>query len=277
MGTAVLIHLAGGEIDVRRNQELLGIQGKRKTVRKRIARGLGVGGEMELGCASYKYAGVDPGFAEHDLEEFDAIAEDLAWTRTLGVLREAFGIKVSIERIRDQHMEGKSSWHPLKVSPTSLTSADVRGNLSKALATTSSQARVVYTPTMIDSASSTDMQQFYMDYLRPTPSDLNARLISRTVGINRVVDEISLSFCHDREVPWLLPRVPPTEKKIEITMVSIVCIKAGVLAHEHVYWDQASVLAQVGLIDPSYLPDSFHGGQLKRLPIAGGKGYKGYV
>ena len=106
MAVTVLMHLAGGDIGVRRNQELLGIQGKRKTVRKRMARGLGVGGEMKLGCLSYKYEGVEPGFAEHDLEDFDPIAEDLAWSRTLQVLRDAFGIKVDLERVRDQHVEG---------------------------------------------------------------------------------------------------------------------------------------------------------------------------
>ena len=61
---------------------------------------------MKLGCPSYKYEGVEPGFAERDLEDFDPIAEDLAWGRTLRVLRDAFGMKVDIERIRDQHIEG---------------------------------------------------------------------------------------------------------------------------------------------------------------------------
>lgn len=107
MEMTVLMHLAGGVVGVRRNQELLGVQGKLKTVRKRLARGLGVGGEMKLGCASYKYEGVEPGFAEQDLEDFDSIAEDLAWGRTLQVLRQAFGMKVDVEKIRDQHMEGE--------------------------------------------------------------------------------------------------------------------------------------------------------------------------
>ena len=111
LNTTVLMHLAGGEIGIRRNQEVLGIQGKRKTIRKRIARGLGVGGEMKLGCPSYKYEGVEPGFAESDLEEHDPIADDLAWSRTLRVLRESFGMKVDVERLRDQHAEGKAPWH----------------------------------------------------------------------------------------------------------------------------------------------------------------------
>ena len=119
------------------------------------------------------------------------------------------------------------------------------------------QAEVSYIPTMVNSKASTDLQQFYTHYLQPNPNELNARLISRTVGVDRVVDEISLSFQHDREIPWLLPRVPPTKKQVQITLVSIVCIKAGVFAHERVYWDQASVLEQVGLIDSSRTPKAF--------------------
>ena len=251
MGTAVLMHLAGGDIGVRRNQELLGIQGKRKTVRKRIARGLGVGGEMKLGCECYKYEGVEPGFAEHDLEDYDPIAEDLAWGRTLKVLREAFGIKVDIEGIRDRHAE------------------DVRRNVSKALDHTSAKARILYLPTMIGSVTPQDLQKLYDDYLQPNPADLNYTLLSRTVGVDRVVDEIHLSFKHDREIPWLLPGIPPTDKPVDIILVSIVCVKAGLLAHEHVYWDQASVLVQIGLLDPNNVLQTFQDRGVKRLPVVG--------
>jgi hypothetical protein len=72
-----------------------------------LARGVRVGGEViKLGFPSYKYEGVEPGFAEHDLEEYDFVAEDLAFGRTVRSLREAFGIKTDIEPLRDQHMEG---------------------------------------------------------------------------------------------------------------------------------------------------------------------------
>ena len=84
-----------------------------------------------------------------------------------------------------------------------------------------------------------------------------------------MVDEISLSFQHDCEIPWLLPRVPPTKKQVDIILVSIVCIKAGVLAHEHVYWDQASVLVQIGLLQPEQIPESLHEEDIKSLPIFG--------
>ena len=265
MGTTVLMHLAGGEVGVRRNQELLGLQGKRKTVRKRIARGLGIGGEMKLGCESYKYEDVEPGFAEHDLEDYEPIAEDLAWSRTLRTLREAFEIKVDVERIRDQHAEGNAC----ELQGVGLTEVDVCRNISKALDSSSAKAKVVYTPTLMGSVTPEDLKHFYDNYLQPNPADLNYKLISRTVGTDRVVDEVCLSFQHDREIPWLLPGIPPTHKHVEITLVSIVCVKGGLLAHEHVYWDQASVLVQIGVLDPKNVPRTMQERGVKLLPVVG--------
>lgn len=109
INTLVLVHLADGVIGVRKNQEVLGIQGKRRTVRKRIDGGLGLGGQLNLRYRSYRYFDVEAGFSEHDLDCFDARAEDLAWSRTLSTLREAFGIKVDLETIRDQHVDGRCS------------------------------------------------------------------------------------------------------------------------------------------------------------------------
>ena len=80
------------------------------------------------------------------------------------------------------------------------------------------------------------------------------RLLSRTVGVNRVVDELYFRFRHTQEIPWMLPSVEPTGKQVEIIIVSVVCIRGEKLYHEHIYWDQASVLAQIGLIDGSKLP-----------------------
>ena len=106
MNTGVLVHLPDGTVGVRRTQEVLGIQGKCKTVRKRIDGGLGLGGKLNLKYPAYRYPGVEAGFAEHDLDVYDSAAEDLAWTRTLQMLRDAFGMKVDLEAIRDQHLEG---------------------------------------------------------------------------------------------------------------------------------------------------------------------------
>ena len=77
---------------------------------------------------------------------------------------------------------------------------------------------------------------------------------SRTVGADQVVDELLFTFTHTSEMDWMLPGVEPTGKRVEIPPVAIVRFVDGKVAHEHIYWDQASVLVQVGLLDPAGLP-----------------------
>lgn len=67
----------------------------------------------------------------------------------------------------------------------------------------------------------------------------------------------------------MLPDVPPTDKEVSVALVSVVCIRGGKLYHEHIYWDQASVLVQVGLLDPSLVPDAMKRQGLKKLPVYG--------
>ena len=78
--------------------------------------------------------------------------------------------------------------------------------------------------------------------------------MSRTVGENQLVDEMIFSFTHTQEMPWMLPGVAPTNKRVEIALVAIVKFRDGKLAHEHIYWDQASVLKQIGLLTDPSLP-----------------------
>ena len=78
--------------------------------------------------------------------------------------------------------------------------------------------------------------------------------ISRTVGATQIVDEMLFCFTHTTEIPWMLPGIAPTGKRVEIPLVAIVKFRGDKLYHEHIYWDQASVLVQVGLLDASTLP-----------------------
>jgi predicted ester cyclase len=97
---------------------------------------------------------------------------------------------------------------------------------------------------------------FYRDHLvgKFFPPDVKMTDVSRTVGQDQVVEELVLSFTHTTPVDWILPGVPPTGKPVEVAVVVIVGFKDGKISHEHIYWDQAGVLAQVGLLDPSGLP-----------------------
>jgi len=78
--------------------------------------------------------------------------------------------------------------------------------------------------------------------------------VSRTVGEDQLVDEMIFKFTHTIRMDWILPGIPPTGKHVEVPLVAIVRFRDGKLAHEHIYWDQASVLVQIGLLDPSKLP-----------------------
>ena len=125
------------------------------------------------------------------------------------------------------------------------------------------------TPTMSGGIGTHALRRFYeQHFLRKLPPSMRLRLISRTVGADRIVDELYASFEHTQEIPWMLPGVPPTNRRVEIVLVSIVSLRAGRLYSEHMYWDQASVLVQVGLLDPKFIPDGAPQG-VDRLPIVG--------
>src|SRR3954452_17817844 len=86
------------------------------------------------------------------------------------------------------------------------------------------------------------------------PPDLEIIPVSRTIGSDQLVEELVLKFIHNIEMDWMLPGVPPTNRYVEAALVVVVRFRDGKVAHEHIYWDQASVLVQIGLLDPKGLP-----------------------
>jgi carboxymethylenebutenolidase len=100
------------------------------------------------------------------------------------------------------------------------------------------------------------VRAFYRDHLvgKFFPPDVKMTSVSRTVGHDQVVEEQVISFTHTTPIDWLLPDVTPTGKPVELAVVVIVGFEDGKISHEHIYWDQASVLVQVGLLDPAGLP-----------------------
>jgi len=250
------VHIIGPSISVEKTPEVLGIQGKKRLVNRKIQEGLGVGGEMRFSFPAWRYdAPARAGFAESDLEEYDEIASGLAWARSLGCLRTAFGMKVDLEATRDRWVD------------------EIASDPDKAVESTYPEAYVLYGPTMTGGFSETDLKRFYSDFFA-NAAIIKTRLLSRTVGVDKVVDEILMSFDHSRDLPWILPGIPPTNKHVEIVMVSIFCIKGGKLEHEHIYWDQASVLVQVGILDPKFVPSSLKNEGVKTLPVTGDQAAK---
>ena len=93
-----------------------------------------------------------------------------------------------------------------------------------------------------------------MSIIGKMPDDTKIVRISLTVDKEQVVDELILSFTHDKEIDFILPGVPATGKYVEIACMVLMNFQEGKISHEHIYWDQASLLVQIGLLDPKLLP-----------------------
>ena len=123
------------------------------------------------------------------------------------------------------------------------------------LATMTDDAYVNHVPVMTGGYGKAALRHFYSrDFIPSMPPDTALTPVSRTVGENQLVDEMIFSFTHTQEVPWMLPGVAPTQRHVEVPLVVIVRFRDGKLAHEHIYWDQASVLKQLGLLTDESLP-----------------------
>ena len=116
-------------------------------------------------------------------------------------------------------------------------------------------AYVNHIPVLTGGSGKAALRDFYSRHFIPSmPPDTTLTPISRTIGENQLVDEMIFSFTHSQEMPWMLPGVAPTHRRVEIPLVAIVRFRDGKLAHEHIYWDQASVLMQIGLLTDPALP-----------------------
>jgi carboxymethylenebutenolidase len=125
----------------------------------------------------------------------------------------------------------------------------------RTLATMVDDAYVNHVPVMTGGRGKAELRSFYStDFIPKMPPDTKLTPVSRTVGEDQLVDEIIFSFTHTEEMPWMLPGVAPTNKHVEVPLVVIVKFREGKLAHEHIYWDQASVLKQIGLLNDPKLP-----------------------
>ena len=123
------------------------------------------------------------------------------------------------------------------------------------LATMVDDAYVNHVPVMTGGSGKAELEQFYSRHFIPRmPPDVEMTPVSRTVGANQLVEEFVFKFTHCIEIDWMLPGIAPTGRPVEVAMVVVVRFRGGKLAHEHIYWDQASVLAQLGLIDAAGLP-----------------------
>jgi carboxymethylenebutenolidase len=128
-------------------------------------------------------------------------------------------------------------------------------DLEATMATMAQAPHITHVPVMTGGEGREEVRSFYGSYfIGHWPADLKITQVSRTVGVDRVVDEVVLTFTHDIEMPAILPGVAPTGRRVEVPFCVVVGFKDGKVSYEHIYWDQASILVQIGLIDPGLLP-----------------------
>lgn len=130
-------------------------------------------------------------------------------------------------------------------------------DLAATMATMSDAPHLNHVPVLTGGNSRAEIERFYGTwFIGHWPQDTSVRPVSRTVGQGRVVDEFVLSFTHDQPMHAILPGVAPTGRKVEVPFIVIMGMEAGKVTYEHIYWDQASVLVQIGLLERGSLPVS---------------------
>ena len=136
--------------------------------------------------------------------------------------------------------------------------AELAGDIEGTMATMGDDPHVNHVPTLMGGVGREGTREFYVNHLvgKFFPPDAEMINVSRTIDENQIVDEVVARFTHTVAIDWMLPGVPPTGRRVEVAAVVIVKISDGKVVHEHIYWDQASVLVQIGLLDPSGLPVS---------------------
>jgi carboxymethylenebutenolidase len=136
------------------------------------------------------------------------------------------------------------------------TSAEFKTrDIEATMATMAEAPHVTHVPSMTGGSGHEAVRRFYSNwFIGKWPEDLKVEQISRTVGENQIVDEVMISFTHDCDMPAILPGVPPTGRKVIIPFVVVVGFEDGKVAFERIYWDQASMLVQLGLLEKGKLP-----------------------
>jgi carboxymethylenebutenolidase len=189
--------------------------------------------------ATYVYEGQDHAFATPGRDHYSKPATMMAYSRSLAALRRVLGPVYNLEHLWDMHC-----YHEFATRDVNAT-----------MATMVAQPYVNHVPTMTGGVGHDHLKRFYKyHFVDSNPEDTKLIPISRTIGADRLVDEMVFCFTHTREIDWMLPGIPPTGRYVEVPLVAIVNFRGDKLYHEHIYWDQASVLVQIGLLDPKGLP-----------------------
>jgi carboxymethylenebutenolidase len=185
------------------------------------------------------YPGQDHAFARNGGEHFHRPSALTAHERSIAAFKAVLGPHYDLSSLWEKHCEYEFGTR----------------NVDDTMQTMVAEPYVNHIPTMTGGVGYRALHDFYTNhFVNSNPPDTTLTPISRTVGATQVVDEMLFSFTHTTEIPWMLPGVAPTGKRVEVPLIAIIKFRGDKLYHEHIYWDQASVLVQVGLLDPKLLP-----------------------
>src|SRR5262245_1765704 len=139
-----------------------------------------------------------------------------------------------------------------------------------ALATMTDTPYVLCIPSGKGGTGRAGVHAFYAnEFLPAIPPDFDLDSLSQTFGNDRIVEEFVVRFTHTLDMGWMLPGVPPTGRKAEFVLGGIIQFQAGKIAHEHIHWDQATVLSQLGVLDsPLAAAGVGSAAQLRKLSAA---------
>ncbi|KAL2853413.1 hypothetical protein BJY01DRAFT_244032 [Aspergillus pseudoustus] len=240
-------------------------------------------------CHLYFYPESEPGFAgDVSSPVYDKISSRLAWSRALNCIKRGFGWPGGGGDwgAPEPEIVWEGYWRNIYDSATQQfsTPAAAPDMLSLMVGGGAGDPHfddrtcVNCVPSGVGGSSPTGIVDFYSKQFLPAgPPSQQIRLLSRTSGPDRVVDELLLTFEHTEEIPWLLPNVPPTGRSVRIPVVMTASFLEGKIARHNIYWDQASVLVQIGLLDPGLIPSGFRAigpdragkDTVERLPVVG--------
>jgi carboxymethylenebutenolidase len=156
---------------------------------------------------------------------------------------------VDLDRLTPEQRAMVETWHRHQA-------AEFAGrDASASCATMTPDATVNHVPVLTGGSGLAQLEHFYGRYFIPQmPDDVEMVPIARTIGEDRIVDEFVFRCTHSVRMDWFLPGVGPTGRPLEVAMVVAIQFRDGKMAAERIYWDQASVLVQLGLLDEASLP-----------------------
>ncbi|MNX56228.1 Carboxymethylenebutenolidase [compost metagenome] len=205
------------------------------SARARISQHLAGNDKAEI----YVYPGVDHAFARAGSSHYDKPASLMAHERSIAALKREIGPHFNLSALWEDHIR-----HEFETRDVPAT-----------MATMVAEPYVNHIPTMTGGVGARELSRFYQHhFVHGNPPDMKLIPISRTIGALQIVDEFIMCFTHSTEIDWMLPNVAPTGKYVEIPMLGVIKFRGDKLYHEHIYWDQASVLVQIGLLNPEGLP-----------------------